>query len=526
MSKLSLYFYTVKSMKASQVYYRLKKMAGLPCVLPCRIRKFDPGDIRTGSTIEELNYDPVFLSRFSADDLLEDRVSFLHQESVFHWDVAWQIPEMTQLWNFNLHYFEYLFALTDAYKRTGNQAYFAKSKNCILSWIQQNPQKKGTDAWAPYTVSLRLANWLDYYKEFEPELKEDTEFCRKFLESVYEQYEFLSRHLEKDLLGNHYLENLKALILCALFFKDDQYCDCVLNYFREECRQQILSDGIHYELSPMYHKIILEDLLKVAFALREAGMRDSEIEGYLGPMLDAAYSLEEGLNRVPLFNDCGNNVSKSLNALMAAAENHFDIAPKYRGDFPESGYYIFKKGHWKLIVDAGQPGPKNIPGHAHCDAMSFELFKDGQPMIVNCGTYAYQSDKRQFFRSTEAHNTVMIDGVEQSECWGKFRVAKRAKVRLIKREEDSIEIEMDDQAGHTATRSIYFDGKRLRISDECKEHKIQSFLHFPKGSFGCETSGHKCELKQDYAEDFGQLNTIQAFCCEDMDKVECTVDLE
>ena len=43
-----------------------------------------------------------------------------------------------------------------------------------------------------------------------------------------------------------------------------------------------------------------------------------------------------------------------------------------------SGFYIFKQNDWKLIVDAGQPGPAYIPGHAHCDAMSFELFKAGE----------------------------------------------------------------------------------------------------------------------------------------------------
>ncbi len=526
MSKILLYFYTIKSMKFSQVYYRLRKILGIPCSLPGKIRKFDASDIRTGDAIVELNYDPVFLSRFSAEDILHDKVSFLHTEREFHWDEEWLCPEMTQLWNFNLHYFEYLFALTDAYKRTGKEEYFNKSRQCILSWIQHNPPKKDTDAWSPYTISLRLTNWIDYFNEFETKIRSDTFFCQRLLESMYEQYAYLSRHLEKDLLGNHYFENLKTLLLCALFFKDDEYLDCVMKYFKDQCREQILSDGMHFERSPMYHKIILEDMLKVTWALRETGKPDSEIEGYLGPMLDAAYSFEEGLCRLPLFNDCGNNIAKSLDALVRTADTYFDIIPKYKESFPDSGYYIFKKSDWELIVDAGQPGPPYIPGHVHCDAMSFELFKDGRPVITNCGTYAYQCDERAFFRSTAAHNTVMADGTEQSECWGEFRLARMAKVKLIRRDDNSIEIEMKDQAGHIVKRRIQFDGKELKVTDHCKGHKVQSFLHFLDRGYNLKTSGKKKKTMQDYAKDFGEKEAIQASCFENMDEVKYVVNLD
>ena len=61
----------------------------------------------------------------------------------------------------------------------------------------------------------------------------------------------------------------------------------------------------------------------------------------------------------------------------------------------DSGFYIFKNGPWKLVVDAGQPGPAYIPGHAHCDAMSYELFKDGKPVLMNCGTYVKKQARGQ-----------------------------------------------------------------------------------------------------------------------------------
>ena len=162
-----------------------------------------------------------------------------------------------------------------------------------------------------------------------------------------------------------------------MFFNNIPVLNASLKAFRKECKEEILSDGMHFELSLMYHKLILEGMIRVAVALRERGKPDAEIEHYLQPMLDVAWSFEEGLERVPLFNDSGNNVAKSLQALVTAGKKQFGIQPVYKAKFENSGFYIFKKDDWKLIVDAGQPGPAYIPGHAHCDAGSFELFKAG-----------------------------------------------------------------------------------------------------------------------------------------------------
>ena len=105
----------------------------------------------------------------------------------------------------------------------------------------------------------------------------------------------------------------------------------------------------------MYHKLILEGVIRVAVALKDRNQADAEIERYLQPMLDVAWSFEEGLERVPLFNDSGNNVTKSMQALVMAGEEYFGIRPVYKSEFENSGFYLFKKDDWKLIVDAGQP---------------------------------------------------------------------------------------------------------------------------------------------------------------------------
>ena len=176
------------------------------------------------------------------------------------------------------------------------------------------------------------------------------------------------------------LKNLKSLVMAALFFKDDAVLEKALTDFKSECREEILTDGMHFELSPMYHKIIFEGMLRVATAFRGLGQPDKEIESHLQSMLDVAYSFENGLERVPLFNDGGNNVAKSLNALVITAERRFGLRPKFKGRLESSGFYIFKRklvkkmdtrrGRWTI-------GPKYILVILIADAMSFELFCNG-----------------------------------------------------------------------------------------------------------------------------------------------------
>ena len=182
-------------------------------------------------------------------------------------------------------------------------------------------------------------------------------------------YIFLSIFIEKDILGNHYFEDLKTLVLCSLFFQDNMMLQASLKAFKAECKEEILSDGMHFKLSPMYHKIIFEGLLRVIVALRGNRIKETELENLIQPMLDVAWSFEEGLERIPLFNDCGNNVAKSIASFVKICKKEFEITPHFKSNLEDSGFYIYKWDNWKMIVDAGQVGPNYIPGHAHSDAI-------------------------------------------------------------------------------------------------------------------------------------------------------------
>ena len=537
LNKLSLYWHTIRYLKIKQIYYRILKKLGLHCSHGVYLlKKQRTENIFIVNTIEELDFDPVFLSRFSADSLLSDKITFLHDDEVFQWYSCWYFPEHSELWNYNLHYFEFIFVLLNAFKKENDEIYLDKIKECISGWIAENPRGRGV-GWNPYTIALRLANWISVYKTLCSYLQNDSIFEKKMLDSMYQQYTHLSMHLEKDLLGNHYLEELKTLLLCALFFNDSKMLHKSIRVLKKQCREQILPDGMHFELSPMYHKIILEDLLLINVALRSAGQPDEELESYLQPMLNVAYSFENETFRIPLFNDSGNNISKSLDALLTTAKKYFGLTPYLKNQMPDSGYYIFTYGIWKLIVDAGKPGPNYIPGHSHCDGMSFELFKNGKPIIVNCGTYAYQCKERIFFRSTSAHNTVMIDRTEQSQCWGNFRLAKRASITLLNINKHTISMKLVDQNGGCVKRTICFDNKRLKITDISDKGKLSAFLHFdtdvveiknkiwriPKVGI-CHIDADYIQMTQmDYAPEYGYKSKIKTLVLNGFEKVGCCI---
>lgn len=525
MGRVSLYYHTIMNMKPSQVLNRLRKKLGKGCPIGVTLSN-NFTNIQKVESPKSLDFDSVFIARFPVEELMKNRISILHSSKDMDWKATWNFEDKSALWNFNLHYFEYLFPMVKAWKDTGEKKYLDKTAEMITGWIDGNPVGS-SPAWESYTTALRIVTWISYYGYVSEAVTED--FRKKILASIHDQYVHLAGHLEKDILGNHYFEDLKSLVLAALFFKDEVVLEKALKNFKAECKEEILPDGMHFELSPMYHKIIFEGMLRVSVALRRAGRRDKEIEAYLQPMLDVAFSFEDGLERVPLFNDGGNNVAKSLEALADTAEEVFGLRPSFKGRLESGGFYIFEKNvdnhKWKLVVDAGQPGPKYIPGHAHCDAMSYELFRDGKPVIVNCGTYAYQCQERAFFRSTVAHNTVMVEGTEQSQCWGAFRLAKRSSTRVLNVTDDSISMVMTDQKGQKIKRSIELSDI-LTVRDESKGNTLLSYVHLADGLFVHAATGLGDTYFDPYAADYGRKETISTTELRASDYIEYKVSCD
>ncbi len=511
MSKLRLYLSTVAHLKPSQVFYRVwRRLGGKTRLRIGFAAKPDVGkaDISRISVLPELDFDPVFLARFDVDAIMADRVELLHHEERIDWSRSWHEWLSTPLWRYNLHYCEYLLPLAKAYLDTGDRRCVDKGKAIVDSWIAVCPEARGGWAWDPYVISMRIVNWLAFYGELRDELGEDEAFVNRMNASLAEQYVYLSQHLEKDLLANHYLENLKALVLLACYFGDGETLGVALPMLQRQIDEQILPDGMHFELSPMYHKIVLEDLLRVATALRACGHdAGGLVERFrLQDMCDCLYSMERGTNRTPLFNDCGDNVAKSCNSLLICALTRFDVKPEYRNVFRDAGY-CFLEGkianrYVKVIFDAGAPGPLYALGHAHCDALSLEIFVDGEPWIVNRGTYAYQDKRRLEFKGTVSHSVVQAERMEQSECWAFFRMARMARVHSVVCTDKRLSAVMRDYTGNVIVRAVELTDYGVKVVDKGEANiRIAAHFHVP-GSVGVSLQEAQLE---DIAPCFGVL---------------------
>ena len=476
MLRLQLYIATVMHLKPSQVFSRVWRRLGGR--LPLRFSYTPKVDISKANiesipVLPELDFDPVFLERFDVEAILNDCVALLHHEERVDWRESWHDDLSTPLWRFNLHYHEYLLPLAKAFLDTDDVRYLDKAKAVITNWIASCPRDRGGVAWEPYVVAMRAVNWLAFLGELSDKLSDDEAFVARVNSSLAEQHLFLSQHLEKDLLANHYLEDLKALVLLSCYFNDDKTLVLALSKLFDQINEQILPDGMHFELSPMYHKIVLEDLLRAAVFLESRGYDSRElIERFrLQNMCDTLYSLERNTNRTPLFNDSGDNVAKSRDALLTCAHKRFGVLPVYKSELPDAGYAILERetaaGNVKIIFDAGMPGPSYAMGHSHCDALSIEVFIDGEPWIVNGGTYAYQDERRLDYKRTLSHSAVRVGAKEQHECWAPFRVAGYSLARLVcvdMYHAEGFFIQRD--AGTEVKRSVSLEEDGIVILDE------------------------------------------------------------
>jgi len=376
------------------------------------------------SYIEELDF--VIEEKNSFSRLQEGKLFFLNDEHVVDWETVWHDSKLTHLWRYNVHYFDYIKELCSEYRSSTSESVYLLFRKLVLAWIDNNRECCG-DGWHQYTVSLRLTNWISAAYVFRNAIRSDSSFGERFATSLYRQYCFLMAVLEKDVLGNHYLENLKSLIICSLVFGESKINNWAENALISQIDEQIHDDGMHFELSPMYHKIVFEDLLKIAFWQRTVSSQFlAMVLDKLTSMADCIYSFEHGLETTPLFNDSADNVAKSADVLLAVAYRLFSIVPRFKSEFSHSGYYVLESGARKIIFDIGKLCPDYLPAHAHCDTLSFEMYRSGKPVVSNSGTYSYSEwPWRGYFRSTAAHNTVVINNHQQAECWSSFRVARR-----------------------------------------------------------------------------------------------------
>jgi len=349
------------------------------------------------------------------------RFRFLNEEHECSFPQDWNRETFGKLWLYNLHYFDLLSA-----GEIGRE----QADELIGLWVAGNPPGEG-NGWEPYPLSLRIVNWIKWAlagNELLPEAQH----------SLAVQVRYLRKRLEYHLLGNHLFANGKALIFAGLFFvgaEAEGWLKKGLEILGRELVEQILPDGGHFERSPMYHAIIFEDILDLINLFQAYG---KEVPpgwcGTAGNMANWLVVMSHPDGDVALFNDAALKIAARPETLFAYYEKVIGSRvgsawSKPCVSLPASGYFVMKpRAGDRLLVDCGNIGPDYLPGHAHCDTLSFELSLQGKRVVVDsgCGIYV-DGEMRHYNRGNQGHNVVTVDGVNQSEVWGAHRCGRRAR---------------------------------------------------------------------------------------------------
>lgn len=394
------------------------------------IRRILPTRITRVAYHVEINPDFKLAAPISTDIGDDEYVCFVGSSMKIDFEsINWYPQSESELWCFNLHYFDYL---RDRSRSENNKHQF------IDSWLQHCPQQSRSCAWHPYTNSLRVVNWLFFFTSIP-----SSEIKQQWIQSLYEQVIYIENNDERDLLANHYFENIKAILFASIFFQGEtaqRWRIKASRLLRVQLEEQFLPDGGHFERSPQYHALMLENCLDIYNLL--AHNRDKSnhalkktVQSYCELALQWLADMHYESDEIAFFNDSANGIAPRYQDLYDYAVSLFRyqqeaniISSGRLIDLSSSGYYGVECPQDKFIIDCGEVQPSYQPGHMQCDLLSYELVLNDRKLIVNPGVFEYTAGAmRDYVRSTQAHNTVSVSDHQQSEIWSAFRVARRAK---------------------------------------------------------------------------------------------------
>lgn len=401
----------------------------LPAVLPAARR--DEGLVRMARA--KIAGREALGDRHAAQELLAGRYRFLNHQRELPDPIDWRLqswPEAPHLWRFHLHYHDFLLDLLGDCQEEPRRVW-----EIVGQWIEANrldDRRVLLDAWHPYCISRRLPVWIAAWLAAPPPEALNDEF----LVSVYQQTRYLADHLEKDLGGNHLLENLRGLLIAACFLdcpESAEWRNRAAKLLQRELQQQILPHGEHFERSPMYHAAMLDavlDLRDVTAGLmpdlsRRCAEAAQQMAAFLGRILHPD-------QEIPLFSDSAFGETPPTATILKRAGAALPSSPPLpfsQSPTPSSttgDYWTFHDGGDFLIFDTGPVGPDHLPAHAHADLLGFEASLHGRRVFCDRGVFGYSDDAmRRYCRSSTAHNVLVIDGLDQCDLWSRFRMGYR-----------------------------------------------------------------------------------------------------
>ncbi len=473
------------------------------------------------------------------------------------------VGDIKYLWEPNRHL--QLVGIAQAYALSRDRRYLVGLANQLNSWFEQCPYLMGPNWTSSLELAIRLINWSIVWQLVggrQSLLFHDTEgqqLLDKWRKSIYQHCHFIRGHMSRySSANNHLIGEASGLFIAAITWPYWHDCKFWKSYaydiLEAEAVKQNATDGVNLEQAISYQQFVLDFLILAGLAGKAdntdfssrywqriecmlefiASMMD--VGGHL-PMLgdaDDGYvvTLAPQANFCPyrsllttgahLFNrpdffhkakaiddkTCwlmGNVVAKFPDKMTKAAT----LTP--RRFFNEGGYYLLgtdfdTENEIRCVVDCGPLGYLSIAAHGHADALSLNLFAFGKEFLIDPGTYAYHTKKvwRDYFRGTSAHNTIRVDGKDQSEPGGNFMWLRKAHAycrewiddetgQMITACHDGYH-QLPDSVTHERQVTFHRQSRHLAIVDRllCRgSHSIERFWHF---SEACEVSIKNTEV--------------------------------
>lgn len=365
--------------------------------------------------------------------------------------------------------FQHLPTLGKSYWLTGDERYAGEFVNEIEDWIESNPPLYGVNWACTMDVAIRAVNWIWGYHFFKESRQITNEFLLKFLKSLLIHGRHIRGNLERSwrsINGNHYLSDIVGLVYLGVMFPEfkeaKKWRVFGIEELIKEMERQVYPEGVHYEGSISYNKLVTELFLSATLLCIKNGITFPKwymerlermiefVMYYTKPdgtapqigdnddgrlhilanygswnRLDHRYLLSIGgvfFKRVDFKQVAGEFREEAFWLLGEEGAKGFEEIPDQEvatpsKAFKDGGFYVMRTDKLYMFVDCVPSDSKTPRGHKHNSRLSFELFAYDKSFIIDPGAYIYSADKeaRNVFKSTKYHNTVVVDGEEQNK---------------------------------------------------------------------------------------------------------------
>lgn len=338
----------------------------------------------------------------------------------------------------------------EAYLISSDEKYAQEVVSEINNWINENPLMYSVNWTCAMDVTIRAVNWM-HALNFISESKCITEeFSIRVMKSLYQHAFFIINNLERTYTysNNHYFSDLVGLLYLGVLFNNTirgkHWLRYALKHYKQEVQIETMPSGVNFERSVSYHRLMSELMVYPYAMLRRCGYSfDRKVVERLTNALSYInnYTKDNGLSPLVADNDDGrllpfvyrdfrrhgyltSNDSPEMRIAFLGhnASDSIGVDGKSSRLYQDANVAVLRAGNSYIFTSCCHRWryDRNTGGfvgvHLHNDLLSFVYSVGGNDIVVDPGAYVYTPDitKRNEFRSTAKHNTVMVDGEEQN----------------------------------------------------------------------------------------------------------------